>query len=111
MFVVTRTFRDRNGVFSAGSIIEPAEIYSFKSRLQQRHIVDVSEQDIVQWGTYFLNRFGIDIREKLQEYINGTGANSVIEEPNNEDLDNSLDSKDNDVSGAQSTPLAASLGW
>ena len=71
MYVVTRTFRDSNGVFSVGSIIEPTEVKTFKSRLQQKHIVDVNEQNIERWATFFKNRYGIDLRDTFAAYIAG----------------------------------------
>lgn len=69
MYVVTRTFRDSNGVFSVGSIVGPTEVKTFKSRLQQRHIVDVNELNIERWATFFKNRYGIDLKEKFAELL------------------------------------------
>lgn len=69
MYVVTRTFRDSNGVFSVGSIVDPTEVKTFKSRLQQRHIVDVNELNVERWATFFKNRYGIDLREKFAEQL------------------------------------------
>lgn len=69
MYVVTRTFRDSNGVFSVGSIVDPTEIKTFKSRLQQRHIVDVNELNVERWATFFKNRYGIDLKEKFAEQL------------------------------------------
>lgn len=69
MYIVTRTFRDSNGVFSVGSIVEPTEVKTFKSRLQQRHIVDVNEQNISKWALFFKNRYNIDLATVLQDYL------------------------------------------
>lgn len=69
MYVVTRTFRDSNGVFSVGSIVDPTEVKTFKSRLQQRHIVDVNELNVERWATFFKNRYGIDLKEKFAEQL------------------------------------------
>lgn len=69
MYVVTRTFRDSNGVFSVGSIVDPTEVKTFKSRLQQRHIVDVNELNVERWATFFKNRYGIDLKEKFAELL------------------------------------------
>ena len=71
MFVVTRTFRDANGIFSAGTIVEPAEIKAFKSRFQQRHIVDVNEHNIQIWQNYFQNRYGIALADVFTQYLAG----------------------------------------
>lgn len=82
MYVVTRTFRDSNGVFSVGSIIEPTEVKTFKSRLQQKHIVDVNEQNIERWATFFKNRYGIDLRDTFAAYIAGAVSEDVpVDEP------------------------------
>lgn len=82
MYVVTRTFRDSNGVFSVGSIVEPTEIKTFKSRLQQRHIVDVNEQNIERWATFFKNRYGVDLRDTFTAYIVSAVSEDVpVDEP------------------------------
>lgn len=82
MYVVTRTFRDSNGVFSVGSIIEPTEVKTFKSRLQQKHIVDVNEQNIERWATFFKNRYGIDLRDTFAAYIAGAvSEDAPVDEP------------------------------
>lgn len=70
MYIVTRTFRDANGVFEVGSIVDPTSVRTFKSRLQQRHITNVDEENIKEWAEYFKNRHGIDLSEKLAEYLN-----------------------------------------
>ena len=69
MFVVTRTFRDANGVFGVGSIVDPTSVKTFRSRLQQRHIVDIDESNILEWSEYFKNRYGIDIEDSLVNFI------------------------------------------
>lgn len=82
MYVVTRTFRDSNGVFSVGSIIEPTEVKTFKSRLQQKHIVDVNEQNIERWAIFFKNRYGIDLRNTFAAYIaNAVSEDAPVDEP------------------------------
>ena len=70
MFIVTRTFRDANGVFEVGSVVGPTSVKAFRSRLQQRHIVDVDETNIKEWALFFQNRHGIDLSDKLAEYLN-----------------------------------------
>ena len=39
--------------------------------MQQRHIIDVDEQNIEKWQQYFANRHGIDITDKIQQYLSG----------------------------------------
>ena len=70
MYIVTRTFRDANGVFEVGSIVDPTSVRAFKSRLQQRHITSVDEENIKDWAEYFKNRHGIDLSKKLTAYLN-----------------------------------------
>ncbi len=69
MYIVTRTFRDANGVFEVGSIVGPTSVKTFRSRLQQRHIVDIDEANITEWAEFFKNRHGIDLSDKLAQYI------------------------------------------
>ena len=69
MYIVTRTFRDANGVFGVGDIVSPTSIKTFRSRLQQRHIVDVDETNVAEWAEFFKNRHGIDLSDKLSEYL------------------------------------------
>ena len=69
MYIVTRTFRDANGVFEVGSIVGPTSVKTFRSRLQQRHIVDIDEANIAEWAEFFKNRHGIDLSDKLAQYI------------------------------------------
>lgn len=78
MYIVVRTFRDANGVFGVGSIVDPTSVRTFRSRLQQRHIVDVQEDNVEEWARYFKNRHGIDLSEKLKEYID---AQPEVEAP------------------------------
>lgn len=74
MYVVTRTFRDKNGVFPVGSIVEPAGVRTFKSRLQQKHIVKVDEHNITRWADFFRNRYGIELTDKLSEVVTAEAA-------------------------------------
>ena len=78
MYIVTRTFRDANGVFGVGSIVDPTSVKTFRSRLQQRHIVDVDERNLDEWVRYFKNRHGIDLSTVLTEYLD---AQPEVEEP------------------------------
>lgn len=74
MYVVTRTFRDKNGVFPVGSIVEPTGVRTFKSRLQQKHIVKVDEHNITRWADFFRNRYGIELTDKLSEVVAAEAA-------------------------------------
>lgn len=61
MYVVTRTFRDAKGVFTAGTVVEPTDVRTFRSRLADRHIINVDECDMDRWVAFFKNRYGIDL--------------------------------------------------
>ena len=61
MFIVRRTFRGPKGPLSAGSVIEPADIKDFRYRLQQRHVVEVTEHNFKRYQSFFTERYGVDI--------------------------------------------------
>ena len=69
MFVVRRAFRNYGQMMAPGSVVEPAAIKRFKSRLNDGHIVDVSEQDFDKWNRYFKERIGtaINVPEKTPD--------------------------------------------
>lgn len=79
MFVVTRTFRDANGVFGVGSVVDPTSVKTFKSRLQQRHIVDINAANIDQWQPFFERRYGIDLNELLGGSAAATEESSTVD--------------------------------
>ena len=62
MFVVRRSFRNNGQMTAPGSVVEPGTIKRFKSRLNDGHIVEVSEQDFGQWDEYFKVRIGVPIQ-------------------------------------------------
>lgn len=61
MFVVRRSFRGPRGPITAGSIVEPADIRNFRYRLQEKHIIEVTEQNFNSYRVFFKQRFGVDI--------------------------------------------------
>ena len=65
-FICRRAFRDAKGPVSTGSVIDPVEIKRFRFRLQEGHIVEVTEQNFEQYATLFEQRYGITI-PKLDE--------------------------------------------
>lgn len=81
MYVVTRTFRDKNGVFPVGSIVEPTGVRTFKSRLQQKHIVKVDEHNITRWADFFRNRYGIELTDKLSEVVAAEASYAAKNDP------------------------------
>ena len=76
MFVVRRSFRNYNQMIAPGSVIEPGTIKRFKSRLRDRDIIEVPEQDFDEWNAYFIAKFGTPIgpiEEKAEEPSEGEG--------------------------------------
>lgn len=65
-FICRRAFRDAKGPVSTGSVIDPVEIKRFRFRLQEGHIVEVTEQNFEQYATLFEQRYGVTI-PKLDE--------------------------------------------
>ena len=65
-FICRRAFRDAKSPVSTGSVIDPVEIKRFRFRLQEGHIVEVTEQNFEQYATLFEQRYGITI-PKLDE--------------------------------------------
>ena len=61
MFVVRRPFRNFGHVMAPGSVVEPGTIKQFKSRLRDRAIIEVPEQDFDRWNAYFKSKFGVEI--------------------------------------------------
>ena len=85
MYIVTRTFRDSKGMFTVGTIVEPTDVKAFKSRLHQKHIVDVDEHNIDKWASFFKNRYGINLADKIEGYVEESEEaieeEEIIEEP------------------------------
>ena len=50
-----------------GSTVEPGAIKRFKSRLNDRHIVEVHEQDFEKWQRYFKERVGVELKHPEPE--------------------------------------------
>ena len=82
MFVVRRSFRNYNQMIAPGSVVEPGTIKRFKSRLRDRDIIEVPEQDFDKWNAYFIAKFGTPIgpiEEKAEELGEGEQLNSDME--------------------------------
>lgn len=62
MYVVRRAFRNLNQMMVPGSEIEPGTVKLFKTRLRERQIIEVSEQDFDKWNEYFLKKYGTPIK-------------------------------------------------
>ena len=67
MYVVRRAFRNYGQMMAPGSVVEPAAIKRFKTRLNDGHIVEVSEQNFDRWDKYFKERIGAAIQVPAKE--------------------------------------------
>ena len=65
-FICRRAFRDAEGPVPVGSVVDPTGIKRFRFRLQEKHIVEVTEQNFEQYATLFEQRYGVII-PKLDE--------------------------------------------
>lgn len=87
MYVVRRAFRGPHGPVAVGSVIEPTDIRMFKYHLQEKHIVEVTEQNLERYAVLFRDRFGLDLHAliaceeakaaKAAEYFNFPDGNST----------------------------------
>lgn len=62
MYVVRRAFRNYGQMMVPGSVVEPGSIKRFKSHLNDRDIIEVSEQTFDKWDKYFRERMGVAIQ-------------------------------------------------
>ena len=70
MYVVRRSFKNFGEAMLPGSIVEPGSIKRFKTRLNDRYIVEVHAQDFDKWNKYFKDKLGVEIKlpeEKTEE--------------------------------------------
>lgn len=65
MYVVRRPFRNLGVMLEPGSVVEPASIKRFKTRLKDRYIVEVTQDNFKSWQEYFKGRHKIDIKEPV----------------------------------------------
>lgn len=65
-FICRRAFRDAEGPVPVGSVVDPTGIKRFRFRLQEKHIVEVTEQNFEQYATLFEQRYSVTI-PKLDE--------------------------------------------
>jgi len=61
MFVVRRPFRNLGQMMAPGSVVEPAAIKRFKSRVAEGRIVEVTEHNFSKWREYFKVRMNVEI--------------------------------------------------
>lgn len=71
MFVVRRPFRDTCGMRQAGSVVDPASVKRFRYRLQERHIIKVTEENFDEVNSLLMSRYGKSIELPKEETVVG----------------------------------------
>ena len=66
MYVVRRPFRNFGVMLEPGSVIEPASIKRFKTRLKDRYIVEVNQDNFKYWQAYFKGRMSVNLTEQVE---------------------------------------------
>lgn len=61
MYVVRRDIRNTSGRYSAGSVIEPAEIRNFTQLLHNKYVMLVDEHNYAECYEFFRKRFGVHL--------------------------------------------------
>ena len=62
MYVVRRSFRNFGEVLTPGTVVQPGDIKRFKTKLNERVIIAVSENDFDAWNAYFEKKLGVSIK-------------------------------------------------
>lgn len=83
MYVVRRAFRNNGQMMAPGSIVEPGAVKRFKYRLNDGHIVEVTEQNFAKWDKYFRVRIGVAIAVPAtpEATVDEPKSEAVVEEP------------------------------
>jgi hypothetical protein len=79
MYVVRRPFRNNGNVMLPGSCVEPDSIKRFKTRLNDRYIVEVTAHNFDQWNAYFVGKFGVAIEKPHAVSVEDTHAEAPEE--------------------------------
>ena len=75
MYIVKRPFKNNGTVFTAGTVLtDPAVIKHLKSRIKEGKVLEVNEQQLLSYKTYFKDKYGVDIivEQESVEPINVT---------------------------------------
>lgn len=78
MYVARRAFRNYNQMILPGSIVEPAGIKWFKTRLKDRVIIEVTPQNFSEWNEYFKQKFGVSLKELANAVTKGADGVTVV---------------------------------
>lgn len=73
MFVVRRSFRNYNQMLLPGSIVDPASIKRFKTRLKDRYIIEVTAHNFNMWKAYFKNKYEVALTDASEEALEKFG--------------------------------------
>ena len=73
-------------MMTPGSIVEPGDIKWFKTRLRDRDVIEVHEQDLDKWEAYFNVKFGVSIKANID-----TGTDTNTNTDTNTDTDTGTD--------------------
>lgn len=61
MYVVRRAFRSYGSMLVPGAVVEPNKVKRFKSHLNERDIIEVTNDTFDAWNEYFTRKFGTPI--------------------------------------------------
>ena len=84
MFVVRRSFRGPHGPLKAGSVVEPVDMKDFRYRLQQKHVVEVNEQNFDKYQKFFNSKYNVTLKPLAEPVVEPKVAPVV--EPNVEPI-------------------------
>ena len=80
MYVARKAFRNYNQMILPGSVVEPASIKWFKTRLKDRVIIEVTPHNLAMWNEYFEQKFGVSLK-KQDEKQDKEPVKEPIKEP------------------------------
>lgn len=84
MFVVRRSFRGPHGPLKAGSVVEPADMKDFRYRLQQKHVVEVNEQNFDKYQKFFKSKYNVTLKPIAEPVVEPKVEPVVIKATANE---------------------------
>ena len=61
MYVVRRAFRSYGSMLVPGTVVEPNKVKRFKLHLNERDIIEVTDDTFDAWNEYFTRKFGTPI--------------------------------------------------
>ena len=67
MYVVRKPFRNFGIMLLPGSKVEPGNIKRFKTRLKDRYIIAVTEDNIDNLDAYFKAKHGVSIKAHVEQ--------------------------------------------